>query len=135
MTAVWVHRQSGLPVLVRTIQQVLYANEHQRFGILKSRPLLTFENKRARKEWADNYAFVRFAEWRQVIFSDEKRFMLDWSDDYAHFYANQRLPPDIFSKRNQGGGGIMAWAAISWEGKTDLVVVDGTLNAVGYVNI
>ena len=135
MTAAKVQRESGLPVSVRTIQRVLHANEHLRFGPLKSRPLLTFENKKARKEWADNYAFIRFAAWRRVIFSDEKRFSLDGPDGHAHYWADQRLPADFFSKRNRGGGGIMVWASISWEGKTDLVVLDGTLNAGAYVKM
>ena len=44
------------------------------------------------------------------------------------------MPRGSFAKRARGGGGMMVWGGISWRGKTPLVVVNGTLNAVEYVH-
>ena len=70
---------------------------------------------------------------RNVVFTDEKRFSLDGPDGQACFRADSRLLRDIFSKRQCGGGGVIVWAGISWKGKTDLVVANGTLDANEYV--
>ena len=37
--------------------------------------------------------------------------------------------------RARGDGGVMVWAGISWAGKTELVVVKGTINANEYVSM
>ena len=62
-----------------------------------------------------HYAFMEPYKWKTVVFSDEKQFCLDGPNGQACFWGDKRLPPDIFSKRAHGGGGVMVWAAISYE--------------------
>ena len=99
------------------------------FGRLADRPNLIQNNIRARHNWAREYNFAPARLWRRNVFIDEKRFCLDGPDGQACFWADVRLPKEIFAKRTRAGGGIMVWRGIWWRGKTPLVVLNGTLNA------
>ena len=120
---------------LRTVQMVLADNEFMDFGRLPVRPKLTQKNIRAHYKWAREYNFVPARLWRRTVFTDEKRFCLDGPDGQACFWADVRLPKDIFAKRPRGGGGTTVWGGISWRGKAPLVVVNGTLNADEYVHM
>lgn len=56
-------------------------------------------------------------------------------DVSAHFWLDKRFTPDAFSKRAQRRRGTMIWGSISWEGKTELVIVNGKLDADLYENM
>ena len=73
--------------------------------------------------------------WRRTIFFDEKRFCLDGPDGTAKYWNVKRFPRSMFHKRKNGGGGIMVWGGISHPGKTPLVFIDATMDAVGYVSM
>ena len=70
-----------------------------------------------------------------MVFTDEERFVLDGPDGQSKYWADKRLPKQIFSKRPRGGRGLMVWAGISWKGKTPLVVVHGNLDALSYTTM
>ena len=74
-------------------------------------------------------------DWQNVVSTDETRFCLDDPDGQGKFWADSRLPQDIFAKRARGGGGIMIWAEISWKGKTKLAVLERTMNAAAYTSM
>ncbi len=131
MTASKVFREMQLSVTVRHIQRFLDANEHLSFRTLKVRPHLKFELVRVRKKSSEFYGFCEFKEWKGVLFSDEKRSSLCSPDGLTHFWGDHRLSRDIFSKGKPGWGGFMVWAVISWEGKTNLVVVKCNHDAMG----
>lgn len=59
----------------------------------------------------------------------------DEPDGQVHYWGDKRLPKDIFSKRVRGGGGILVRGAISWYGKSELVMVTETLDAVAYMDM
>ncbi len=129
LTARKMFGRSGVGVSLRTVQRLLSNHEHMENGRLVVRPKLTQKNVGERYKWARNYYFAPACPWRQTVFTDEKRFCLDGPDVQACFWADSRLPKDIFAKRARGGGGIIVWGGISWRGKMPLVAVSGTLNA------
>ncbi len=135
LTARKVLGRSGVGVSLRTVQRMLAHHEHMEFGRLAVRPKLSQDNVKDRFKWARDYNFAPARLWRRTVFTDEKRFCLDGPDGQACFWADKRLPKDIFAKRTRGGGGIMVWGGISWRGKTPLVEVNGTLNADEYVHM
>ncbi len=75
------------------------------------------------------------AEWTHVIFSDEKRFRCDGPDGWGYFYHDIRKEKLSFGKRQNGGGGVMVWGAIGWNGKTDIVIMGENENSASYCNM
>ncbi len=136
MMAKKVLNQIPVNVSLRTVQRILQENENIGFGPLKVRPSLFIDHVKACfKSCKANIKKV-MEDWRRVVFADENRFVLDGPGGQAKFgKGDRRLPPDIFSKRARGSGGIMVWAGISWRGKTPLVVVGGNFNAVRYTEL
>ena len=71
------------------------------------------------------------------MFSDESRFCLDFNDGRVRV---RRLPSerflDICIKEHDryGGGSVMVWGGITWEGRTRLITVTGTLTAQRYLD-
>lgn len=83
---------------------------------------------RDRREWRD--------EWRRVVFSDESRFCLGANDGRMRVWrrAGERHNQDCIRPRHTGPTpGIMVWGAISYTGRTHLVIIEGTLNSARYI--
>ncbi|KAF4660056.1 hypothetical protein FOL47_007305 [Perkinsus chesapeaki] len=75
----------------------------------EARPSLTKKHKAARLEWARTYKKEDFSN---VIWTDETSASLDGPDGWAKgWVVNGKEVPGRF-KRQQGGGGVMIWAAI-----------------------
>ena len=76
-------------------------------------------------------------QWNQVLFSDESRFTLEKADGRVHVY---RREVERYSDACVTGvdrfrrGSVMVWGGIKHQGKVDLVVIRGYLNAKGYIN-
>jgi len=56
--------------------------------------------------------------WQACIFTDEKKFNLDGPDGNQYYWHDKRKPKLRFTKRQQGGGGIMFWGGMGWNGLT-----------------
>ena len=119
----------------QTVRNRLYAA-----GLRARRPavrvVLRPHHRRARLTWARAYARWSRVQWRTVVFSDESRFCLQAGDGRVRVW---RRPGERFSDnciREQDkhrGGSVMVWGAIDLQEKSDLIIVDGTLNAEQYL--
>jgi transposase len=129
---------AGLPAVSgHTIARAMRAEGLRPFT-MQHKPLLTPAHKAARLAWALPRRGMTAANWSRVIFSDEtyiyrlgtspSRYVWCRSDDD---FAAWRVTPTA----KYGGGAIMIWAAISVHGLSDLVAIEGNLNAAGYIPI
>jgi hypothetical protein len=75
------------------------------------------------------------SEWRNIIWSDEKRFNLDGPDGFAYYWHDFLKEELIFSKRQLGGGSIMIWASFGWNFKSHITFIYGTLDAKAYQKV
>ena len=74
-----------------------------------SRPPISERNQLKRVEWARKYLKLDFST---VIFTDECRATLDGPDGWRRGWVlDKRSVPGVM-RRQQGGGGVMFWAAI-----------------------
>ncbi|GFV03730.1 transposable element Tcb2 transposase [Trichonephila clavipes] len=76
-------------------------------------------------------------DWRRVIFSDESRFSLSADDHRARVWrrTGQRSDPAFIVERHTAiSQGVTVWGAISWDTRSSLVVLQGTLTARRYVD-
>ena len=95
-------------------------------------PYLTLRHLRQRLQWARRHLRWTIRRWGRVLFTDESRFLLRRVDGRARVFRrrgewyseNCVVPHDRY-----GGGCLVVWAGITAHGRTDLVFVDGTLNA------
>ena len=85
--------------------------------------------------WAKNQLRLDPRLWGRTIFSDEKRFSLDGPDGEAYYWADKRIEDKTFSKRQQGGGGVMVWGCFCLRGRPELFIVPNTLNSEKYVEL
>ncbi|XP_055938024.1 uncharacterized protein LOC129968197 [Argiope bruennichi] len=77
------------------------------------KPPLAKQHKLQRLSWAKEYMHFK-DEWIEVMFSDEKKFNLDGPDGWRYYWHDLRKEPEIFSKRQMGGGSVMIWGAFSF---------------------
>jgi len=75
------------------------------------------------------------AEWRHVIFSDEKKFNLDGPDGFQYYWHDLRKEPQYCSKRQAGGGSLMVWGAVGYRGVFELVFIEHTVKAPEYLRM
>lgn len=126
-----IKRELQLSCSSRTVRTVLNKNPNVRFSKFKSLPPLTKQHKINRINFAKKHV-VFGSKWRDVVFSDEKRFNLDGPDGMRYFWYDLRHERHIFSKRQFGGGGVMVWAGFSANGITPIVFWDKKVDSAAY---
>lgn len=121
-------------VSVRTIRRRL-----QEAGLSARRTLqripLTRQHRQARLQWCRARRDWR-SEWHHIVFSDESRFCLEAGDarilvrrrrgERLHEACVQTCP----SARQRS---VLVWGAISYEGRSSLLRVQGTLTSARYI--
>ena len=90
-----------------------------------------------RLRWANQHSNRRLPNryWQRVIFSDESRFQLNRSDGRQRVYrrrGERYARPCIAHNDRFGRCSVMVWGAIGYGWRSELVFVDGTLNAQRY---
>lgn len=127
-----------VPGLRRVSPQTI-RNRLREHGIRPMRPhtgpVLHPHHRRARLQWCRNVRAWNLLNWRRIWFSDESRFLLYRHDGRMRVYRrrNERYARQCVREVDRhGGGGVMMWGGISMNGRTQLVHVQGNLNAVRY---
>ncbi|GFX20724.1 HTH_Tnp_Tc3_2 domain-containing protein [Trichonephila clavipes] len=110
-------------------------------GLRSRRPLrrlpLTPHHRQCRLDFFRPRATWSVTDWRRVIFSDESRFSLSADDHRTRVWrrTGQRSDPAFIVERHTAiSQGVTVWGAISWDTRSSLVVLQGTLTARRYVD-
>ncbi|GFT08290.1 HTH_Tnp_Tc3_2 domain-containing protein [Trichonephila clavipes] len=110
-------------------------------GLRSRRPLrrlpLTPHYRQCRLDFCRPRATWSVTDWRRVIFSDESRFSLSADDHRTRVWrrTGQRSDPAFIVERHTAiSQGVTVWGAISWDTRSSLVVLQGTLTARRYVD-
>lgn len=125
----------GLDISVRRVQQILSGSAYLRYSKAERAPHLSKNHRMERVKWAEQNLGWDHPNWRQVIFSDEKKFNLDGPDGLSSYWRDLRKEPEIFSTRQQGGGSVMIWGAISYHGTMSMVGVEGNMDSKYYCEV
>ena len=119
----------------QTVRNRLHAAGLRSRSMVK-KPLLTPRHKVARLQWTREHVRTTHAGWSNVLFTDECRFSLHRSDGRVRAWRRRGerhtaccVQPTVA----YGGGSIMVWAGISANGKTDLVIMEGTMTSRRYI--
>ncbi len=76
---------------------------------------MTFRHYEERRKWSRDQV-QRAGTYKNVIFSDEKKFNLDGPDGFAYYQHDLRKEESYFSKRQNGGGGMIIWGSVPYHG-------------------
>ncbi|GFY32356.1 HTH_Tnp_Tc3_2 domain-containing protein [Trichonephila clavipes] len=105
-------------------------------GLRSRRPLrrlpLTPHHRQCQLDFCRPRATWSVTDWRRVIFSDESRFSLRADDHRTRVWrrTGQRSDPAFIVERHTAiSQGVTVWGAISWDTRSSLVVLQGTLKA------
>ena len=120
-----------LNVSKETIRGILKNSPIIKFKKMKKKPLLKIIHKQRRLEWAKD-KLTWGEKWKDVIWSDEKKFNLDGPDGFAYYWHDLRKEELVFSKRHSGGGSLMIWACFNSHGKSTLAFVSSNQNQFEY---
>ncbi|GFU76682.1 HTH_Tnp_Tc3_2 domain-containing protein [Trichonephila clavipes] len=110
-------------------------------GLRSRRPLrrlpLTPHHRQCRLDFCRPRATLSVTDWRRVVFSDEFLFSLSVDDHRTRNLrrTGQRSDPAFIVERHTAiSQGVTVWGAISWDTRSSLVVLQGTLTARRYVD-
>ena len=109
-------------------------------GLHSRRPFrrlpLTVRHRRLRLQFCEERQTWTAEEWRRIVFSDESRFCVDTDDRRIRVWrtTGQRTNTNYTIERHNARiGGILVWGAISYDSRSPLIVIRGTLTAQRYV--
>ena len=96
---------------------------------------LTVRHRRLRLNWARGHYCCSRRRWNRVLFMDESRLNVQFADRRLGVWrrTGERMDENNIVERDRyGGGSVMIWGGICHCGKTELVTVNGRLNASQY---
>jgi hypothetical protein len=109
-------------------------------SIVKSKcPLLKQKHRNDRLKFANKYKDWTVENWKRVLWTDETKINRIGSDGRAYTWKEKGSPlcdrtttPTV---KHGGGGNIMVWGCMGWNGVGKLVEVQGIMDAVQYCEI
>ncbi|CAS00064.1 Protein CBG26279 [Caenorhabditis briggsae] len=124
-----VKNELKLPVHKSTVGRII-----KRSGVIVRQkmakvPKMTDAHKAARLNFVKNNLTTK---WENIVFSDEKKWNLDGPDGNRNYWRDLRKDPQLFSRRNFGGGSVMTWGAFCNGKKLELQFITTKENSATY---
>ena len=121
----------GLNLSDRTVNR--YRNELQlKFRSTLPSVFLT-ENAIVKRKNCTQFHIDNLTHWRDVAFSDESWFLLGSNKKWVWIDKN-KLNDKMYSHRQAHPPKVMVWGAIGWNFKSELVIIDYTVNTQNYID-
>jgi transposase len=102
------------------------------------KPRLTVKQKKERLQWARDHSSWTSDDWRNVIWSDETKFTLVNSEgkEYVWVREGEGLESKAVNGTSKfGGGKVIMWGCMTWEGVGFACRIESTLDAELYSKI
>lgn len=119
------------------VKQIL--NENGLKGVIKKKkPFLSLKHQKARMEFVKKYENWTEDDWRRVVWSDETKINFFGSDGVKWGWkkGNQSYDPRILSPTvKHGGGNIMIWGCMTWDGPGSVNKIEGKMDTALYIKI
>ena len=121
----------GLKVCPSTVLRVFGRCDHLVFAKMRRVQHMLPHHEKARVVWCEP-KLLWDGQWREWIFSDEKKFNLDSPDGWAYYWHDKRKPELCKPKRQNDGGHVMVWGAVGVNGRY-LKFCPGNINSEKYI--
>lgn len=125
------------PVCPQTVRNVL-KQEDFRAMVKPKKPKLTLAHRKRRMEFALKHQNWTLDDWKRVLWSDESKINRFGSD--GRKYVWKKCGEGLSDRTTQptvkfGGGNIMVWGCMGWNGVGILTEVEGRMDKDQYVDI
>ncbi len=118
----------------RTLKQMGYSSRRPHRVTL-----LSAKNRKRRIQLPQTHHNWTIEDWKNVVWSDESRFLLRHSDGRVRIWRKEHESMDpsclVSTVQAAGGGGVMVWGIFSWHTLSPLVPIEHRLNATVYLSI
>jgi len=108
-------------------------------AVVKSKhPLLSAKHRKARLDFAYAHRDWTLEDWKLVVWSDETKINRLWSDGrkWAWKKSGERLSDRLVQGTVKfGGGSVMVWGCMTWEGVGYAAKIDGRMDGDLYLQI
>ena len=125
------------PISSQTVCNVL-KSASLKAVVKKKKPFLSVKHRKQRLAFALKYQNWTVEDWTRVIWSDETKINRIGSDGrkYVWKVAGDPLQDrEVQGTVKFGGGSLMVWGCMGWNGVGILAEVEGKMNAEQYVSI
>src|SRR3979490_2889252 len=125
------------PVCPQTVRNML--KQHSFKAVTKKKkPLLTAVHRKKQLAFALRHKKWTVEDWKRVIWSDETKFNRIGSDGKQ--WVGKQAGDGLIEREVQGtvkfgGGNIMVWGCMGWNGVGKLAEIEGRMDAEQYVEI
>jgi transposase len=104
----------------------------------QNKPKISAVNRKLRLEFGKSHVDWTDNDWKNVIWSDETKINRFGSDgvNWCYKRSDEGIRPEQVNQTVKlGGGSVMVWSCITWEGVGYLVFIDTTMDKHLYKNI
>lgn len=105
---------------------------------MKKRPLLKKTHRRERLQWAERHREYTLEDWKRVIWSDETKINRLGSDGRKWVWKEKGeglTDRQVERTLKFGGGNVMMWGCMLWEGIGYATRIEGKMDAQLYCSI
>jgi hypothetical protein len=130
-------QKTSLHVSLQTIRNRLHESGYKGRAARK-KTFINERNRRKRFEFARAYVNKPIDFWKVGFFSDERTFIIFGSDGPQYVWRDPKNgldPKNVIPTAKHGGGHAMIWGCMGYAGVGERAIVQGIMNAKGYVNI
>lgn len=125
------------PISAQTVRRVLKKHSFKAV-VKKKKPKLTAVQRKKRLAFALKYREWTVEDWKRVIWSDETKINRFGSDGKQYVWKQKGqglIDREIQGTVKFGGGNVMVWGCMGWQGVGRLAEVEGKMDAEQYVAI
>jgi Transposase/DDE superfamily endonuclease len=133
----WLNTASVNPVQSQTVRNILKQHDLNA-GAKSKKPMLKAAHRKRRLEFAQYHREWTIDDWRRVLWTDETKINRYGSDGRQWVWKKRGEPLSDRTTTTTvkfGGGSIMVWGCMGWNGVGKLIEVQGKMDAEQYCAI
>ncbi|GFS63084.1 transposable element Tcb2 transposase [Trichonephila clavipes] len=104
----------------------------------KKKPYISEVNRKRPLEFAMKYKNKPMDYWKKVIFSEDSKFETFTSPSIRKIWRKNKTalePKNVLPTLKYGGGNVMVWGCVAYNGAGNLAFIDNKISALAYIDV